>query len=149
MHADSRSGGGQSMKGKCSWTTWAMAALAALGAVVGIGSSAFAATISWTDWTSAALGNTTGTAAGTITLSGSSSVGLSYSGQVFGTTTLSNTFPSWGPASTFSGGTVGNPPNIKDIIGLTGGTATATNTLSFSTPVVDPVMAIWSLGNGG
>ena len=135
------------MKPKCSWTPWAMAAAVGLVAVVMIGSSASAATIFWTDWTSATFGQQTGTAAGIITLPGPSSVELSYGGEVFNTTILSNTYPSWGPAvPTFSGGTVGNPPNIKDIIALTGGSGTGTNTLTFSGPVVDPVMAIWSLG---
>jgi hypothetical protein len=134
------------MKLKRSWTPWAMAAAVGLVAVVTIGSPASAAPIFWTDWTSATFGQTTGSAAGNITLPGPSSVSLSYGGQVFNSTVLNDSFPSWGPASTFSGGTVGDPPNIKDIIALTGGPGTGTNTLTFSQPVVDPVMAIWSLG---
>src|SRR5262249_18729223 len=35
------------------------------------------------------------------------------------------------------------------MIHLQGGTATGVNTITFSTPVVDPVIAIWSLGGTG
>jgi len=39
-------------------------------------------------------------------------------------------------------------PN-RDNISLTGGTGTGVNTITFDSAVVDPVMAIWSLGAGG
>jgi PEP-CTERM motif len=109
---------------------------------------ASAVTIYWADWTQAFQGETTGTASATITVPGDT-VTVSYTGQVTGNTNVAGTYPSWGPASTFSGGTVGNPPDFLDIIALTGGTSTGTNTITFSTPVVNPVMAFWSLGQGG
>jgi hypothetical protein len=107
---------------------------------------ASAVTIDWVDWTTATVGTTTGTAQGTAPSNG---VTVSYTGQVFSTTTTNGSFPSYGPAGTFSGGTVSNAPSPHDIIGLTGGTSTGTNTITFSTAVVNPVMAIWSLGQGG
>ena len=55
--------------------------------------------------------------------------------------------PSWGPSSTFSGGTVGNAPvTANGIIQLFGGNAGVTDTITFSQSVTDPVIAIWSLG---
>jgi len=106
--------------------------------------------IDWTDWSAATVGSPTGgTAAGTI-----GSINVSYSGEVTGNTVVGAGFapgsgyPSWGPTTTFSGGTIDNTPTYGDIIGLDGGSS-AVNTITFSTPVVNPVMAIWSLGSGG
>lgn len=107
----------------------------------------WATPISWTDWTAFTAGSLTGTATGTA-----SSVIVSYAGEVQSNSVVNgvggNT--SWLPTSTFSGGTISNgPAPNRDNIALTGGTATGTNTITFSVPVVDPVMAIWSLGAGG
>ena len=93
----------------------------------------------------------TGTAAGVIN-TGSNTINVSYAGQVGSNSVVNgvggNT--SWLPASTFSGGTISNgPAPNRDNITLTGGTATGVNTITFSSAVVDPVMAIWSLGAGG
>jgi len=117
-----------------------------LGTVMMLVGDAWADVIVWTDWTSFTAGTTNGTATGTA-----GSVGVSYSGQVLSNSNTNNTSGgvSWGPASTFSGGSISNPPPFRDIITLQGGTGTGTNTIRFSTPVVDPVMAIWSLGAGG
>jgi len=89
----------------------------------------------------------TGTATGTA-----GAVGVSYAGQVGSNSVVNgvggNT--SWLPASTFSGGNISNgPAPNRDNIALTGGTGTGVNTITFSSPVIDPVMAIWSLGAGG
>lgn len=112
--------------------------------------SAFSAVISWTNWTAATVG-TPGTASGTITLPDSSTIGVSYTGEVSGggRTNTTNTTPSWLPAATFSDGVkVNNGPPTGDRIGLLGGNQNL-NTVTFSTPVTNPVMAIWSLGQGG
>jgi len=54
------------------------------------------------------------------------------------------------PASTYSKpGVVDNAPEKQDTIALTGGPAAGTQTLVFSSPVVDPVMTIFSLGRPG
>jgi hypothetical protein len=106
---------------------------------MGLSGAANAAQISWTSWASAGAG----TAQGTISPLG---VTVSYSGEIQG---LDSNYPSWGPVSTFSGGTVGNaPPQSGGIVRLYGGTSTV-DTITFSTPVVNPVMAIWSLGASG
>jgi PEP-CTERM motif len=115
-----------------------------------VSTTASATPISWTDWTAFTAGNLTGTATGVI--SGSSTVNVSYAGQVGSNSVVNgvggNT--SWLPASTFSGGTISNgPAPNRDNITLTGGTGTGVNTITFSSAVVNPVMAIWSLGAGG
>jgi hypothetical protein len=99
-----------------------------------------AATI-WTDWTSATLG-TPGSASGTL-----GGVTVSYNGEVNGNTVINGTSPDWSqPASSFIGGTVSTSPSaVGDIITLNG-SFTGTNTLSFSSPILNPVFAIWSLG---
>ena len=103
--------------------------------------SASAASIDWTLWSSGVAGNP-GSALGTT----SGGVAVSYLGEM---EQLVPNYPSWGPATTFSGGDVGNaPPQSGGIIKLFGGSTTL-DTITFSAPVVNPVMAIWSLGAGG
>src|SRR6266481_8043039 len=96
---------------------------------------AHADTIAWTSWSSATSGNP-GSASGTI-----GSINVSYSGQTTGLTNV----PSWTPASTFTGGLVGNAPPHTPTIQIEGGSA-LTETISFSSTVVDPIFAIWSIG---
>jgi hypothetical protein len=104
-----------------------------------------AATVDWTAWTPPyTTGATTGAASGTT----SDGVGVAYSGNVLFTGNVAGFV--WGPATTFSGGTVGNPPPTSGgEISLTGGTSTGTETITFSQAVTDPVLAIASLGSGG
>jgi hypothetical protein len=99
---------------------------------------ASAGVIDWTSWTSNS-GGTMSTPAGTI------SVG--YSGELSG---LSANYPSWNPSSTFADGvTVANPPpQSGSMIRLVGGSSTV-DTLTFSSPVLNPVLSIWSLGQPG
>jgi hypothetical protein len=119
------------------------ALLVAVGAVTAT-PFAHADTIAWANWTTGTAGNpgsATGTLAGGLT--------VAYSGQTSGLTTA----PSWTPASSFTGGTVGNaPPNTASIAlqgGTTPGVPPLMESITFSTPVVDPVFAIWSLGASG
>ena len=99
---------------------------------------AHADTIAWTNWSTATAGNP-GSASGTA-----GTITVSYSGQTSGLTNV----PSWTPASTFTGGVVGNAPPHTPTIQLQGGSA-LTETISFSSTVVDPIFAIWSLGQVG
>ncbi len=98
-------------------------------------------TIAWATWTTATAGNP-GSAFGTL----AGGITVTYSGQTNGLTSV----PSWTPASTFSGGDVGNNPPNTPSIKLQGGTPAGappiTETITFSSAVVDPVFAIWSLG---
>jgi hypothetical protein len=106
--------------------------------VVPAPSIAHADTIAWTSWSSATSGNP-GSANGTI-----GSITVTYSGQTTGLTNV----PTWTPASTFTGGVVGNAPPHTPTIQLEGGSALV-ESITFSSTVVDPIFAIWSLGAGG
>ena len=108
--------------------------------------SAGAATIDWTYWSSPSPSPTAGSATGAA-----GGVGVSYSGEV---ESLVPNYPSWTPVGTFSGGTVGNPPpqlgGVIQLFGDQGNDAgLVTDTITFSAPVTNPVMAIWSLGQNG
>jgi len=96
---------------------------------------AHADVISWTNWSTASSGNP-GSASGTA-----GTITVTYSGQTSGLTNV----PSWTPASTFTGGAVGNAPPHTPTIQLEGGSM-LTETIMFSSTVVDPIFAIWSLG---
>jgi hypothetical protein len=95
----------------------------------------------WTDWTSATAG-TPGSATGT--LNGKT---VSYSGAVLSNRVINGSFAaSWAPSTSFIGGTsTASPATIGDIITLD--QSTATSTITFSAPIVNPVLAIWSLGS--
>jgi hypothetical protein len=127
--------------------------LLASAAVAGISGSASAAQVYWTNWTADTVGQTTGTATGTIA-SPQGAIGVSYKGEVTSQTVVNGTgatgYPSWGPSSTYADGTiVADAPNFHDLIAQNGGAGTGVNTITFSVPILDPVMSIWSLGNGG
>src|SRR5262245_23447119 len=103
---------------------------------------ASASTILWTSWTPLVYDTTAGSASGTIP----GGLSVAYTGEIWPNDYL----VAWMPTTSFSGGTVGNaPPSVLDgAIKLKGG-GTAVDTVTFSSPVVDPVIAIWSLGQGG
>jgi hypothetical protein len=113
----------------------------AVAACVIVAAPVSAATI-WTDWTQAAVGNP-GSATGNL-----GGVNVSYSGELdaFGIGGTSNI---WAPNSSFTGGTVtASPSVVRDELDLNG-SFTGTNTITFGTPVLNPLVAIWSLGQGG
>ncbi len=116
-----------------------------MGVVVGLlwGTGARAAPTEWTDWTAATTG-TPGSATGTLTFP-ESTVMVTYTGQINFAQT-SGGIDYWVPSAAYTSSTVGNPPLGSDIIALTGGTDLV-NTITFSEPVTNPVMAIVSLGN--
>ena len=94
----------------------------------------------WTDWTSASVG-APGSAAGTL-----NGVGVTYSGETDGAVT-NGTTSIWGPDSSFIGGTsTASPSTVKDDIRLNG-SFTGVDTITFASPIVDPLFAIWSLGS--
>jgi len=105
---------------------------------------AHAATITWTTWNFPSVGSTPGNTpadAGMATgMMGG--IAVTYVGQNENTTSVQSYYP----LTTFTGGTIGNAPVGLDAVKLMGGVS-YTETVSFSTPVVDPVMAIWSLGS--
>ncbi|HVN46280.1 MAG TPA: PEP-CTERM sorting domain-containing protein [Steroidobacteraceae bacterium] len=117
---------------------WVRSALAA--AACGFACGAQAAPIDWNAWNSSTSGSIA-----------ADSVSVSFS--IAGTGSLDNlvpNYPSYTPTGSYAdGSTVNNAPVASDgIIRLEGGN-TNLNTVTFSKPVVNPVMAIWSLGAPG
>jgi hypothetical protein len=111
-----------------------------------------AAPVYWTDWTTATPGDPD-IVIGTITGTGPGLVAVTYAGgYVTPHTNIDNTGGNyWTPEATYADGViVDNGPwsvqHLKDIIALEGGDDTA-HTLTFSQPVVNPTMTIYSLGN--
>ncbi len=110
-------------------------------------STALAATISWTTWLGGTVGQgEDGAANGTI---GGLGVNVTYTGEMQGFVD-----DPWSPGATWTGGIVDNAPpnsgaNPRDAIRLQGGNLilSPTSTITFSAPVIDPVIAIYSLGN--
>ena len=93
---------------------------------------------------------TPGSATGIITLPDSSTIDVGYTGQVIAPTNIAETGnPSWLPATTYADGSaIDNAPPRGNMIALSDAN-TNVNTLTFSLPVVNPVVAIWSLGQPG
>jgi hypothetical protein len=124
----------------------------ALGCSVMIATPSYAATISWTDWSNPvlAVGSTAGSADGTL----DGGITVKFTGDVFTTTQVgagTDTDYWSGFPLAYTSSAVGNAPPPSDVIALIGGgDRVVTQTLTFSGPtgwsVVDPVMAILSLG---
>jgi len=99
------------------------------------------AQVSWTDWIAASQG-TPGSANGTLIVNGSP-VSVRYVGEVGPNTQVNGAgIDYWAPGNAYAA--TGRPTGT-DIITLTGGNQIV-NTIYFDTPVVDPFMAILSLG---
>ena len=99
---------------------------------------AYSSVINWAQWIQI-VPAIPGSAIGTNT----AALSISYSGEL---QSLITNYISWQPATTYSGGDVSNPPPFTNgAIQLFGGFG-VTNTVTFSKPVINPVMAIWSLG---
>jgi len=95
----------------------------------------------WTDWTTYSVGNP-GTASGSL-----NGIAVSYVGEVTATATrVDGSSRIWSPDSTWIGGPVTSSPSIiGDAISLQGGYR-GINVVTFSAPVLDPTLAVWSLG---
>jgi hypothetical protein len=101
------------------------------------GGTASASTVDWTAWNGpGSFSSTAGSISGTITTS-SGPVGVTYTGDLDG---FDGSNPSWTPSTTFSGSPTGG--GLK----LYGGNA-VNNLITFSAPVVNPEIAIFSLGS--
>jgi hypothetical protein len=119
----------------------------ALAALV-LAGRASADTVGWTDWTSAtpSNGTTPGTATGTM-MFGTTAVTVNYTGELDANTETNGVGTDYiSPSSTYLSSTVSNLPPGGDLITVTGGTA-FTDTVTFSKPVSDFLMAFVSLGD--
>ena len=109
-----------------------------LAALATLGTAAQAAdTANWTSWTS----DTANTVSGTLTV-GTTSVGVTYSGAQYSFAQLNNTGTNyWVPSTPYLSSTVTNAPGTSDIVGLN---AAGTSVITFSQPVLNPVIALVS-----
>lgn len=108
---------------------------------LGVTTQSVAATM-WTDWTGGQTGNP-GFANGTL-----NGVGVTYNGNLIGGNTIGSSSV-WAPNSTYVGGSITTSPSVVgDELSLDG-SFTGVNTITFASPVVNPVFAIWSLGQPG
>jgi PEP-CTERM motif len=129
------------MRGQRSLTKFVLTGVVMIAALIAADAPASADTI-WTDWTSAAAG-APGSASGSL-----NGVGVSYAGELIDAVT-DGTSAIWSPDTSFVGGTVTTSPStVGDDIRLAG-SFTGTNTLTFASPLDNPVFAIWSLGQPG
>jgi hypothetical protein len=115
--------------------------------------SANSAIFSYVDWTAA--DPAAGTASGTISLPGGSSVGVNFDvlnpNGSHGTYTFAQTNGGtnyWNPSAPYISSEVENPPPTTDILALTGGDNQVYR-VTLSEPIKDPIMAIVSLGRAG
>ena len=116
---------------------FSFAITAVLGCVAAIPASA--SVYDWTAWTLGTPGSP-GSAVGTA-----GAVGVTYNGDLQSL----NNIPSWNPGTTWIGGPVSNgPTQAGGVLQLFGGN-TDVNTITFSTAVTNPALAIWSLGQPG
>lgn len=112
-------------------------ASAFLSALVSI--SAEAATV-WTDWEAATLG-ASGSVAGSL-----DGVDITYNGQLLSGTIIDGSSALWNPQSSYVGGLIGSSPSeVGDILAIN----QSTGTITFSSIVLNPVIAFWSLGQPG
>jgi hypothetical protein len=110
--------------------------------LLALAGTAPAAHVYWADWTTA-----TDTVVGTITGASPDPVGVIYAGGYLFAVVDNSGANYWTPASSFHDhGLVDNEPALKDIIGPLGGSDTG-HSLTFSAPVVDPVIAVVDLGH--
>jgi hypothetical protein len=58
-------------------------------------------------------------------------------------------YPSWSPAAIWADGAIVTNAPTGGIVRFIGGNAAVIDTLAFSKPVVDPVISLWSVGQGG
>lgn len=103
--------------------------------------------ISWVDWTSDTVANPGGSVSGSINLGGTT-IQVSYSGEVFNQTQTNGTGTDYyTPVSTYTNSAVPNPP-LNGMITVVGGNSTV-DTITFSSPVTNPIIALVSLGSSG
>jgi hypothetical protein len=105
-------------------------------ALTAVAAATASAQVAWTDWTSAG----TNTASGTLSFGGQM-VGVTYTGPyTFVQTGAGNETNYWLP-NVYTGAGVPNAPTTTDIVALSTG---GTKTITFSTPVVNPLLALVS-----
>jgi hypothetical protein len=128
----------------------------ALAAAFAIVPAASADPVTWTKWGSdtgtgtTSVGTATGTLGGiTVTYSGQTSgLGIQWAAAV-GSSYPGKSSTTWVPTSSYVGGDVSNaPPTNYNLVAMEGG-SNLPESITFSSPVINPFIAIWSLGQTG
>jgi hypothetical protein len=109
--------------------------------------------VSYTDWTSASSPGINASASGTLALS-SGTVNVNYSGEFAFAQVNNGGIQYWTQPNPLSlpytgNAVVGNAPSTTDIIALSEQSSSEINTITFSQPVLNPIMLINSLGQPG
>ncbi|MFT3683747.1 MAG: hypothetical protein QM783_02275 [Phycisphaerales bacterium] len=120
-------------------TVIAFASLAVAASVVS------ADVVTWADWTAGGPSGPASFATGNI-----GGIGLSYTGEIDFTQTNNAGTDYWRdntstPFPAYTSGSVSNVPSTVDLVAIAGN-GQSLNTISFSSPVTNPYMAIVSLG---
>ncbi len=116
--------------------------MVAAACLLALASTVSAAPVYWTDWTQA-----DDAVIGTITGAGPGPVEVTYTGAYLFAVVDNSGANYFTPAASFhDDDVVSNAPALKDIIGPVGGDDTR-HSLTFSAPVVNPVLAIVDLGH--
>jgi hypothetical protein len=100
----------------------------------------------WVHWTSSQTTGNPGSATGTL-LPASGPITVKYTGEVYQPLLPTPPTDYFVPATTYTCATVGNKPTQADGLVLQQGGTPTVDTLTFSRPVTNPVLAIMSLGN--
>jgi len=117
---------------------------------------ALAGTVTWTTWSDSFTASPNiGTGVGGGSASGTAgAVGVTYTGELdniqYSSAGGAVDWSSPSPGTTYIGGTVGNAPIVAEgAIQIQGGNSDTIDTITFSKPVTNPIIAIWSLGQPG
>ncbi len=105
---------------------------------------AHATSVGWTSWTSS-TGTNPGTVNGSLNVD-TSTVGVTYTGEISFTQLNGTGFNYYTPASTYTSAAAPNAP-VSDMIAISG--TPQAHTFTFSSPVTNLLMAIVSLGQPG
>jgi len=100
--------------------------------------------IAWTDWTYA--NSVTGTAGGLLTPSAAPLTMVTYTGRFSFAQVMGAGENYWIPDTPYLSSVVSNAPPGTDIVALDLSSVGYVNNIHFSAPVMDPVMAIVSMG---
>ena len=103
-------------------------------------SAASAATVTWTDWSSQSANLVSGTMGG---------VSVAYSGAYFFAQTNNIGIDYWNPQAPYLSSTVSNAPDSQSVDIIAIGTGGVGETITFSQPVMNPLLAIVSVNGPG